>query len=415
MAPEGRRRGLLTVGVRAFVAERLREALDVRCRTAKDVASTMGISTNSLSRYVRGRSAPQPTILNRLAAELQLPEAYFLRPTVSVGGSPVFYRSLVAATKRARASAEVRYGWLRESWAYLQQHVQFPEVDFPDLNPPNDPEAISDQSVEQAANHVREVWGLGRGPIANMVKLLEAHGAIVTRVDLGSSRLDAFSQWAQPENRPFVVLNADKDTAVRSRWDAAHELGHMLLHRNVPLELLHRAEVFKRAEQQAHRFAGAFLLPADTFGRTVYVPTLSVLAMQKRIWGVSIAAMLKRMHQLRLISSEHATRIWRSYSRQGMRLREPGDDVYQPERPEVLRRAYEMMVRERVISRQQFLAALPFDQTELQTLLGLSMEFHIDRGPSLHLRDGRGKDISGPAQNQETRVIPLRQPKRMAN
>lgn len=376
----------MRVGIEAFVGDRLRDALSIRDETAKDVAVDVGITAESMSRYVRGTSRPEPLILRALAERLRLPEAYFVRPAFELLGSPLFFRSLVAATKRARAGAAVRYGWLRETWSYLHQYVEFPSVKFPNIHVPPDPEAIDNTEVEVIAREAREKFGVGRGPIANMVRLLEHNGGIVARVNLGSSRLDAFCQWAMPEDRPFFVLNSDKRSAARSRWDAAHELGHAILHRHVDPKLLNRPDVFKRAEQQAHRFAGAFLLPADTFGRNVYVPTLSVLESQKRIWGVSIAAMLRRLVQLRLVQADHATRIWRSYSRQGLRLREPLDDDVPAEQPEVLRKAYEMMVKERAITKQQLLTSLPFDAAEMQALLGLSISFNKETSPDIQLR-----------------------------
>jgi Zn-dependent peptidase ImmA (M78 family) len=182
----------------------------------------------------------------------------------------------------------------------------------------------------------------------------------------------------------------------------------MLLHRRVDSRLLNRPEVFKRAEKQAHRFAGAFLLPPDTFGRSIYVPTLSVLETQKRIWGVSMAGMLTRLVQLGLIERDHGTRIWRSYSRQGMRLREPLDDIITPEQPQVLRRAYEMLVRERALTREQLVASLAFDADELQALLGLPMSFARERTLGLRLHDD-AEDSSADASASGARVLNWRE------
>ena len=398
----------MTIGVGGFDPQRLREALDLRGRTGKDVAKAIGVGEHSISRYIAGPTKPRPHTLIRLAKELALPEAYFLRPTHPLDGSPIFYRSMASATKRARNRARVRHRWLRESWLYIQQYVEFPDVEFPKFDLPTDPTELSMDTIEDVAQRTREEWGLDTGPIANLVKLLESHGGIVTRVKLGSPKLDGFSQWGEPENRPFITLNADKQAAVRSRWDAAHELGHMLLHRQVDQSLLHKPEVFKLAEQQAHRFAGAFLLPAVSFSRNVYVPAITVLLAQKRIWNVSIAAMLMRLKQLRLVDSEQATRVWQSYSRQGMRRREPLDDVIPPEQPEVLRRAFEMFMRERAISKEQLLAVLPFDDAELQAILCLPLEFHRHTGLKIEMRGApKGESQGKRPVEGESRVIPM--------
>lgn len=53
----------------------------------------------------------------------------------------------------------------------------------------------------------------------------------------------------------------------RDRFTASHELGHYLMHRNVPIRF-HRAEqgrlpAYVDSEWQANRFAGALLMPSD--------------------------------------------------------------------------------------------------------------------------------------------------------
>lgn len=399
--------GRVSVGVEGFVPDRLRDAINLRDRTGKDVAAAIGVSETTISRYLTSSTRPNPQVFVRLAAELELTENYFVRPMAADSGSPLFYRSLAAATKRARARARVRHRWLREAWDYLHQYVEFPTVALPEHQFPKDPASVSFEAIEESAIALRHEWGLGSGPVSNVVRLIERHGGIVSRVNLDSPRLDAFSQWGLPEQRPFFVLNADKRAAVRSRWDAAHELGHMIIHRHVEPVLLRRPEIFKLAEAQAHRFAGAFLLPADSFGRSVYVPALSALLAQKRIWRVSVRAMLRRMVQLRLISPERATPVWQSYSRSGMQRREPLDDEFQPEQPEVLRRACEMTMEERGLSREQLLEVLPFDQIELQGLLGLPLSFLRPTEVSIRWRGGTSKEHRPGPNSGGTPVTPF--------
>lgn len=393
----------MRIAVVGFVPERLRDAMSIRNRTGKDLADAIGIKDNTISRYLTGTTKPDPQIFLRLAKELNVDESYLIRPLPPQEGSALFYRSLAAATKRARQKAEVRNRWLRESWAYLNEYVKFPDSTFPDLGLSNDPTEISNEDIERAAEELRRLWALGIGPIADMIALVETHGGIVARTSLDSPKLDAFSQWGNPENRPFIILNADKRAAVRSRWDCAHELGHMVLHRRVDRAYLWRSEIFKHAEAQAHRFAGAFLLPAQSFGRNIYVPTWSALVAQKRIWHVSIAGMLKRMQDLHLINTETATRVWQSYSRSGMRRGEPLDNELQPERPDALRRSCEIVMRSKGVSREQLLQILPFDEYELQGLLGMPIGFSKPLTPSL-----RVSEPSETSTSEDARVLPFR-------
>lgn len=64
--------------------------------------------------------------------------------------------------------------------------------------------------------------------------------------------VDAFSVWRS--NKPYIFLNTVK-TAEHSRFDAAHELGHLVLHK-------HGGPGGRAAEDEANRFASSFLMPS---------------------------------------------------------------------------------------------------------------------------------------------------------
>ncbi len=78
------------------------------------------------------------------------------------------------------------------------------------------------------AGALRASWALPPGPAPNVVELLESHGVAVIRLPLGSVDVDAFS-LPLPDH-PVVVLGTDKNDRARSRFDAAHELGHLVMH-----------------------------------------------------------------------------------------------------------------------------------------------------------------------------------------
>jgi IrrE N-terminal-like domain len=75
-----------------------------------------------------------------------------------------------------------------------------------------------------------------------MILLLENQGAIVARDRLGADTLDGLSQSGTEDGRPYMVIGIDKGSPARWRFDAAHELGHMLLHAKVERDVLDRPE-----------------------------------------------------------------------------------------------------------------------------------------------------------------------------
>lgn len=140
---------------------------------------------------------------------------------------------------------------------------------------------------------LRKQWGLDDRAVKNMIHRLEFHGVRVFSLVQDRVEVDAFSLWH--DARPFVFLDTKK-SAERSHFDAAHELGHLVLHR-------HGAPAGREAEQQADEFASAFLMPRASV--MVHAPRVVLrqnLLTLKRIWGVSAMALLVRMHRLELLS-----------------------------------------------------------------------------------------------------------------
>lgn len=367
-----------------FNGTRLREAREARGIRATALAELLGVSRQSVSMYENGKQTPQPETLERIAIVLRMPREYFFsEPVIREATRAVFYRSMHAATKESRKRAEARYMWLKEAVGYITEFVELPRVNVPEVEI-DDPAALSEDDIEAAAVRLRGAWGLGDGPISNMVLLLENHGVLVSRMLLHSDKLDAFSEWSA-NGRPYIVLGADKQAAVRSRFDAAHELAHLVLHRRLSDAALRRPETFRLMEQQAHRFAGAFLLPPRSFTREVDWPSIDAFFALKQRWGVAIATMIHRSEELGLVGRQAAQRMYISLSRRGWRTREPLDADLPVEEPRVLRRAFELVVREGVQSVDQVKRALPFPIEDLAEMLSLPLSFFGEPEPEVKL------------------------------
>ncbi len=148
----------------------------------------------------------------------------------------------------------------------------------------------------EGAKAVRAAWGLGAGPIDNVVRLLEACGIVMTRNEIGTADVDSFSTWLP--QRPVIVLASDKRDAARSRFDAAHELGHLVMHAD--------AEPGRHViENQAHRFAAAFLMPAETIAKEFpHRMSWPAFIKLKERWRVSLQVLLIRAKTLGALSSD---------------------------------------------------------------------------------------------------------------
>ena len=362
------------LGTPGFVGARLTQAREARGLSAVALAELLELQSPSVSNYEHGRQSPSPYGMSRLLDVLKLPHPFFLRP-MPAHDEVLWYRSMSSATKLARARAAARHSWLREIIAYLSEYVDFPEVRIPTFELPGDIHDISTQLIEDIAAQCREFWNLGNSPIADIVLLLENNGVILSRGNLGAETLDAYSQRPRDFAHPIIFLGNDKASAVRSRHDASHELGHLILHGHVNANSIRNAQHFKLMEDQAHRFAAAFNLPAQGFAEQLWTPSLDAFLALKPHWKVSIGAMIVRCAQLGILSDEQMRRAWINMSRKGWRTCEPLDDRLVPERPRLLRRSFELLLKEGIKSRDQIIADLCLNAHDVESLACLDPGF----------------------------------------
>lgn len=350
-----------------FDPAQLAQVREARQMTRTDLAEQLGVSPQAVSQYEKGQRSPSRDVIFRMSRCLKVPLHFFLKRQFTQVGDLVFFRSMAAATKSARLSAKRKYGWTKQIVKFVREFVEFPEVNFPRFAVPTNPVALRNDEIEKIASETRRFWGLGEGPISNLVWLLENKGAVVVRQNLGVKTLDAFSEWSKEDGTPYFVLGKARDSAVRSRLDAAHELGHMVLHRHVKNL---KSSTFRLMEEQAYYFAGAFLLPEQTFLQDV-MPTLRSLVMAKAKWKVSIAAMIKRMGHIQLISPAREQRMFANLSRRGWRTKEPLDDELDIEEPRFIRRAFDLLMTNGLIGPDDLQARLGLYIDDVENVTGL--------------------------------------------
>lgn len=378
----------MSVGSPGFNGNRLREAREARGFTGVALTEILGVSRGLISQYEKGDASPSPDKLYLIAAALNVPVDFFLLPDRQYNVEQVFYRSLASATKAGREKAKARLYWFADLIYYLAEFVTFPDVDIPDLAPPKRMDfltRISASEIEHAAENTRHAWQLGDGPISNVAWLLENKGMIGTRGVLETETIDSFSAW--PGGRPCVVLGADKDSASRSRFDAAHELGHAVLHRDVPRSQFTDGQKHPIIEWEANRFASAFLLPASSFPMDLPAPTLQAMQNAKPRWVVSIGAMVYRLGELEAIPEDEIRRMWLARSRRGWQRLEPLDDTIPVEQPRALNNALCLVVDQGVKSKEQILRELARKAEDIESLAGLPTGYFGDQPSPIRLRD----------------------------
>ncbi|WP_085685994.1 MULTISPECIES: helix-turn-helix domain-containing protein [unclassified Pseudomonas] len=301
-----------------MINDRIRRARLQRGLTLEGLAAQLGdITKQALSKYEKGLSTPNSSRLLQLAKALQVSPEYFFRAEV-IPLAPLEFRKLAKMPKYRQAQVEEK---IRE---HLERYISLEQCFDPaDIHTPATPAQMLPVSTleeaELAAEKLRQFWGIGSDPIANLTEQLEEHSIKVAMLN-GPDDFDGACAATGDGDHVLIALNADRP-GERIRFTAAHELGHwvMALPEDMPE---------KDKENCCHRFAGAFLYPAKSvtgdFGshpRSRVHPRELLIA--KRQYGISMHAALRRLKDLKLLSESGYKSLTIQFSANGWRKAEP--------------------------------------------------------------------------------------------
>lgn len=336
-----------------FNPQRLTFARKRRGMNMTQLARAIEVDLRSVSGYEKGEYEPKEDRLEVISKVLGFPATFFIQPDIEeLSPDSASFRAMskMSAAKRDIALSAGGIALLLNE--AIEARFNLPAVDLPDLSREPNPEA--------AADALRRHWGLGELPVKNMIHLLESKGIRVFSLAIDAQEVDAFSLWR--EDRPFVLLNTRKSSE-RSRFDCGHELGHLAIHRHGE----QRLDGSQTIEREADAFASAFLMPrSSVLGYAIRMPTIDQLIQLKRIWGVSVAALNYRLHQLGLTTDWHYRELSIQIARNGYRKEEP--ESLPPETSQILGKVFSGL-REVGVSKSQIASELHVTVDELNDLL----------------------------------------------
>lgn len=344
-----------------FNGARLRLA---RCRaglTKSELADAAGVSRVMIHQYEADQAEPSEGTAASLVRVLSYPKDFFFggridEPNIETAS----FRSMshMMAADRDAALAAGSIAFLLDDW--VEKEFERPTPALFDL---------STTSPESSARTLRELWGLGEKPIKNLVHLLEAKGIRVFSLVEKTRSVDAFSMWRN--DRPYIFLNTIK-TSEHSRFDAAHELAHLVLHR-------HGGPQGRTAEDEANQFAAAFLMPdADVRATLPRVYGVNQIIAKKARWRVSAFALAHRLNKLKLVTEWQYRQFCIHLSQQGYRTAEPGG--IERERSTVWEKVFSGLRKDR-ITKHDIARAIHVPVSEIDKLVfGLATMISIEGG-----------------------------------
>jgi Zn-dependent peptidase ImmA (M78 family)/transcriptional regulator with XRE-family HTH domain len=293
-----------------FNPTRLTLARELRGLTKRTLAEQTGLTVRSVSNFENKLDfSPSNETLALISGVLGFPVSFFIgdnldQPTANTAS----FRALKSmnASRQHSVLAMGALAFSLDRW--IDARFEQPSPDLP-VMPTDDPDI--------AAVSLRHHWGLGELPVKNMIRLLEAKGVRIYSLGKQPREVSAYALWY--DGLPFIFLN-NSMSAEHVRFALAHEVAHLILHRDInPNEADAR-----QIEKEADRFASSFLMPLrDVLANAPRLASRPSLIQLKKRWGVSVMAMAYRLHHLDLISDWHYRNLCIELSQKGDRSREP--------------------------------------------------------------------------------------------
>lgn len=344
-----------------------RSAAGLSLRALSDAIDNR-VSAQAIGKYERDEDMPRSGVLLALAEALNVSVDYLLSAEeLELEG--VDFRKKAIASAREEAQLEAKTLHMVERYLALEDMLNLRSVDWE--QPRSAPHPVADlRDAEDAARSVREDWGLGNDPIPKLAELLEERGIKIMSLDLDD--IDGLAAKVRRKERGStrVIVIKKSSWSERKRFNLAHELGHMVL----------AVEKGVDEEKAAHRFAGAFLMPADVLRSEIGVHRSSIsvgeLVALKERFGVSIQALAYRCKDLGILSQATFARLFRVFTERGWRsppYEEPARMEPEEEEPRRFERLCYRALAERVIGESRAAELLGISVRELDARLDQNM------------------------------------------
>ena len=344
-----------------FNGDRLRLAREFTGLQVTELASEVSASRQFLHAIESGKKKPSDSLVEEFAAQLGFLPGFFFSPLfTSIADSECNFRKQRSAAawerKQARAFVSLYLMLIKR----LESILTLQPTSLPDMVV----RGVDD--VEAAAISCRRFWGLGTTePISDMTRILETcTGSFVADFPLATRKIDAFSVF---RGRGVVVRSTLKRSTSRSRFDLAHELAHIVLHRDLDAGS-------QEFEDEANRFAGAFLIPEPAFRQ--HFPrsarwNWTAMVNYKRATGVSLKALIYRARDLRMINEDQFRRGYMAIQKRWGN-NEPGEP--KPEHPVFLKLALDWLKTNKELATSELACEMGWGPETFRNVTGHAVE-----------------------------------------
>lgn len=323
------------------IGARVKQARILKGFSLRALAEQVGVSAQAISKYERDLDTPGSSVLIRIAKALDVKLDYFYR-TVQVEVTAGSYRKKSTMTQKQEDAVKVEIREWLERYLEIEQILESDPTAF-SIPPVVNRQIEHPEDAERVAEELRKAWELGMDPVPNLTEMLEDKGIKVGFIE-GNEKFDGYN-FEAVNIGPIIVVKKNTP-GDRQRFNLAHELGHVVLQHDETVD----------AELAAHRFAGAFLVPAAVVRRELGQKRTDLDALElhllKQKYGLSMQGFVRRALDVGVISSSVYQELCKRFARNGWRKQEPFDAL-PPEKPRRMERMILRAWSEKIITEQR--------------------------------------------------------------
>lgn len=316
---------------------------------------TPSVSQGNLSRMEKGKLTISENALSEISSALKFPISFFYKKSVKTPISDFYYRKRQTIPKKKLSLLEAKLDLIRTSIDTLLDEVDLPEFKVPHI------EIEGSITPEMVARKARSFLEISKGPVQNLVNILERNGVIVFFIDGGTEKFDGITLFTD-KSYPIIFVNSSMPND-RMRFTIAHELLHLIAHIRNPFS----EKPEKTQENEANRFASEFLMPELDIRRDLIGLSLNSLLLLKSYWGVSMRALIYRAEKLKAITENRAQNLYIEMSRLGYVKSEPG--FVELDEPRILKKIVSLFENQLNYKAEEIAEILSVSKEDFESLI----------------------------------------------
>ena len=366
----------MSISERKVYGQRIKKGRILRGFSQEQLGKKIGITRQAISNCEKDTISLNMANLLKVSEILELPLSFFYKPpTENNSDKMIFFRSKDIPKKTKEQLREEINVFDKEVVKYFEQYVKLPSINLSDLSYilKNSTYNYKKETIIEICKKIREHWGLANKPIDNLSYILQANGFIISRQYIDQDKTDAFSQKL---DNNYIFISGNKECAVRSRFDLAHELGHLILHDNIEIDEFED----KIIEKDADLFASEFLYPSEVFLEDIQDYSLGFerFIELKEKWKVSIQLLVRKCKDLDVISEEKYIYFQKRISFNKWRKKEPLDDRILLEKPRLFEDVIELLIEKDILAKKDILMNIDLEKKDIIKYCNLEDDFFED-------------------------------------